>query len=111
MELQQWWFIVFNLRGKRASGKINRIFRQLACDRNNRRVSSATVKPMKLTLQNFMDRLMEPTMDKHDKFDKLFDILKDLRLKEFTGSLKINFSQGGVGRIEKLEEMVLKAKK
>lgn len=50
-------------------------------------------------------------MDKQDKFEKLYDILKDLKKGEFTGSLKINFSQGGVGRIEKLEEMKLKAKK
>ena len=54
---------------------------------------------------------MEAIMDKHDKFDKLYDILKDLIKSEFTGSLKINFSQGGVGRIEKLEEMKLKSKK
>jgi hypothetical protein len=54
---------------------------------------------------------MEAIMDKHDKFDKLHDILKDLIKSEFTGSLKINFSQGGVGRIEKLEEMKLKNKK
>ncbi len=54
---------------------------------------------------------MEAIMDKHDKFDKLFDILQDLKKSEFTGSLKINFSQGGVGRIEKLEEMKLKSKK
>ena len=54
---------------------------------------------------------MEAIMDKQDKFDKLFDILKDLKKCEFTGSLKINFSQGGVGRIEKLEEMKLKSKK
>jgi len=53
---------------------------------------------------------MEALMDKHDKFDKLFDILKELKKSEFTGSLKINFSQGGVGRIEKLEEMKLKSK-
>ena len=49
-------------------------------------------------------------MDKHDKYDKLFDILKDLKKCEFTGSLKINFSQGGIGRIEKFEEMKIKAK-
>ena len=54
---------------------------------------------------------MEAIMDKYDKFDKLYDILKDLKKTEFTGSLKINFTQGGVGRIEKLEEMKLKSKK
>ena len=54
---------------------------------------------------------MEETMDKYDKFDKLFEIMKELKRSEFTGSLKINFSEGGVGRIEKLEEMKLKPKK
>jgi hypothetical protein len=47
-------------------------------------------------------------MRKRDTFDKLIEILKDLKKTEFTGSLKINFSQGGVGRIEKLEKMKFK---
>lgn len=42
-----------------------------------------------------------------DKLDHLMKILKDLKKSEFTGSLKINFTQGGIGRIEKLEEMRL----
>ena len=50
-------------------------------------------------------------MDKHEKFDNLLEVLKGLRKSEFTGSLKINFTQGGVGRIEKLEEMKIKSKK
>ena len=52
---------------------------------------------------------MEESMKKRDKFDKLVEILKDLKKTEFTGSLKINFSQGGVGRIEKFEEMKFKS--
>jgi hypothetical protein len=54
--------------------------------------------------------LMEDTMDKREKYEKLFEILKELKKSEFTGSLKINFTQGGVGRIEKLEEMKFKSK-
>lgn len=53
---------------------------------------------------------MEELMDKREKFEKLVEILKDLKKSEFTGSLKINFSQGGVGRIEKFEEMKFKSK-
>jgi hypothetical protein len=46
-------------------------------------------------------------MTKQDKIDNLMKILKELKKSEFTGSLKINFTQGGIGRIEKLEEMKL----
>jgi hypothetical protein len=51
------------------------------------------------------------TMDKPDKLEHLVEVLKSLKMSEFTGSLKINFTQGGIGRIEKVEEMNLKAKK
>ncbi|MBI1920602.1 MAG: DUF2292 domain-containing protein [Geobacter sp.] len=40
-----------------------------------------------------------------EKFEKLLELLKQLKKNEFTGSVTINFSQGGVGRIEKLEEI------
>jgi len=49
-------------------------------------------------------------MEKHDKIENLVELLKELRRTQFTGSLKINFSQGGVGRIEKLEEMKFQSK-
>jgi len=49
--------------------------------------------------------------EKQDKLDTLVDLIKALKINEFTGSLKINFSQGGIGRIEKLEEMKLKSRK
>jgi hypothetical protein len=49
-----------------------------------------------------------PAMDKTEKIEKLQDLLKQLRKTEFTGSLTINFSQGGIGRIEKYEEVRLK---
>jgi hypothetical protein len=47
-------------------------------------------------------------MDKSEKIEKLLELLKQLRKTEFTGSLTINFSQGGIGRIEKYEEVRLK---
>jgi len=43
-----------------------------------------------------------------DKFDKLLELLKQLTKNEFTGSVTINFSQGGIGRVEKLEEIRIK---
>jgi len=49
--------------------------------------------------------------EKPDKLDTLVELIEVLRKDDFTGSLKINFTQGGIGRIEKLEEMKLKSKK
>ncbi len=40
-----------------------------------------------------------------DRFEALINLLNGLVRNEFTGSIKINFSQGGIGRIEKLEEI------
>lgn len=41
-----------------------------------------------------------------DKYSRLVDVISELIDKEFTGHLKINFSQGGIGRIEKFEEIL-----
>jgi hypothetical protein len=41
-----------------------------------------------------------------DKYSRLVDVISQLIDKEFTGHLKINFSQGGIGRIEKFEEIL-----
>ncbi len=41
-----------------------------------------------------------------DKFTYLVKILEEMRDREFTGQVKINFSQGGIGRIEKFEELL-----
>lgn len=42
-------------------------------------------------------------MEKFDKLQELQELFKQLIKNEFTGSVTINFSQGGIGRIEKLE--------
>ncbi len=39
------------------------------------------------------------------KFESLVTLLDGLVRSEFTGSIKVNFTQGGIGRIEKLEEI------
>ena len=45
--------------------------------------------------------------DKHmEKLDKLIELLRRHICDEFTGHIKINFSQGGIGRIEKFEEIL-----
>jgi hypothetical protein len=42
-----------------------------------------------------------------DKHERLFEMIRFLTAREFTGYLKVNFTQGGIGRIEKLEELAL----
>ena len=39
----------------------------------------------------------------------LVDAIQDMNEREFTGYIKINFSQGGIGRIEKYEEILRNA--
>ena len=43
-----------------------------------------------------------------DKLTKLWSIINGLVASEFTGYLKINFTQGRLGRIEKNEEILKK---
>ena len=40
------------------------------------------------------------------KIDKLIEHLKGIQETQFTGYIKINFSQGNIGRIEKFEEIL-----
>jgi hypothetical protein len=46
---------------------------------------------------------MQPRIE---KLDQVIEILGNLMENEFTGHLKINFSQGGIGRVEKFEEIL-----
>ncbi len=41
-----------------------------------------------------------------EKYKKLIEHLKRLQEKKFTGYIKVNFSQGSVGRIEQFEEVL-----
>jgi hypothetical protein len=41
-----------------------------------------------------------------DKFRKLSRYLESIQGDKFTGYIKINFSQGSIGRIEKFEEIL-----
>ena len=67
-------------------------------------METRTFQPVTQTKMN------KPTMikmtPKADKFDQLVDTLRRLMDEEFTGHLKINFSQGGIGRVEKFEEIL-----
>jgi hypothetical protein len=41
-----------------------------------------------------------------EKLEKLICVMTCLMGDEFTGHIKINFSQGGIGRVEKFEEIL-----
>jgi hypothetical protein len=47
---------------------------------------------------------------KEDRLEKLVESMMCLVEESFTGYLRINFSQGSIGRVEKFEE-ILKRKK
>ena len=52
-------------------------------------------------------RPMGKKRDKHmEKLNRIVELLRCLICDEFTGHIKINFSQGGIGRIEKFEEIL-----
>jgi hypothetical protein len=43
-----------------------------------------------------------------DKVKKIIEVIRALMEKKFTGYIKVNFSRGNVGRIEKFEEILKK---
>ena len=45
-------------------------------------------------------------MKKSDKLRQLFEYLLSIKDEEFTGYIKVNFTQGNVGRVEKFEEIL-----
>ena len=45
---------------------------------------------------------------KSDKVTKLWSVINGLIVGEFTGYLKLNFTQGSIGRVEKYEEILKK---
>jgi hypothetical protein len=45
-----------------------------------------------------------------EKQEKIIELLNELKKKQFTGFIRVNFSQGGITRIEKNEEILKKTK-
>jgi hypothetical protein len=41
-----------------------------------------------------------------NRLTDLMNVIQEMNEKEFTGYIKINFTQGGIGRIEKYEEIL-----
>ena len=46
--------------------------------------------------------------ESNPKLERLIEFLRDGKENKFTGYIKINFSQGTIGRIEKFEEILKK---
>lgn len=40
------------------------------------------------------------------RLDMLLDVLREAMQGEFTGYIKVNYSQGSIGRVEKFEEIL-----
>ncbi|BBO68369.1 hypothetical protein DSCA_22990 [Desulfosarcina alkanivorans] len=52
--------------------------------------------------------LLKPKTKKTDKLKQLNDYLASIRKENFTGYIKVNFTQGNIGRVEKFEEILKK---
>jgi hypothetical protein len=46
------------------------------------------------------------TSKKMSRLADLVSVIQEMSDREFTGHIKINFTQGGIGRIEKYEEIL-----
>ncbi len=52
--------------------------------------------------------IQKPKMKKSDKLKELYEYLSSIRNENFTGYIKVNFTQGNIGRVEKFEEILRK---
>ena len=52
--------------------------------------------------------IQKPKTKKNDKLKQLYDYLAGIRNENFTGYIKVNFTQGNIGRVEKFEEILRK---
>lgn len=50
--------------------------------------------------------IQKPKTKKTEKLKQLYDYLAGIRNENFTGYIKINFTQGIIGRVEKFEEIL-----
>ena len=50
----------------------------------------------------------KPKSYRVEKLKRLFEYLMSIRDENFTGYIKINYTQGNVGRVEKFEEILKK---
>ena len=67
------------------------------------------IKPCSSGMMTIVKKKTDESEKKESKFDKVarfIDFLKSAKQSKFTGYIKINFSQGQIGRIEKFEEIL-----
>ncbi len=50
----------------------------------------------------------KPKSQQSEKIKRLFEYLMNVQSSNFTGYIKINYTQGNVGRVEKFEEILKK---
>ncbi len=60
-------------------------------------------------MSNMPAKVIEkPKSPQGEKIKRLFEYLMSIRSSNFTGYIKINYTQGNVGRVEKFEEILKK---
>lgn len=52
--------------------------------------------------------IQKPKLRHEDKLRRLYEYLSAIRNENFTGYIKVNFTQGNLGRVEKFEEILKK---
>lgn len=75
-------------------------------DLHNSMFNQGTLRRKKMTAETkntIEERVKTPT-----RFDLLVEELQNASREEFTGSIKVNYSQGSIGRVEKFEEILKK---
>jgi len=53
-------------------------------------------------------KIVDPEKKKADRLERLTAAIRGLMEAKFTGYIKLNFTQGSIGRIEKFEEILHK---
>ncbi|RJP81733.1 MAG: hypothetical protein C4522_05015 [Desulfobacteraceae bacterium] len=62
--------------------------------------------PCKNDMIPVIKKTAEERDSKENKYERLMDFFRNAKQEKFTGYVKINFSQGQIGRIEKFEEIL-----
>jgi hypothetical protein len=56
--------------------------------------------------QNVRVKVIDTKSTHDSKLEKLMDYMSRIRRENFTGYIKVNFSQGSIGRVERFEEIL-----
>lgn len=61
---------------------------------------------MKTVNMKMVKSKTNPGDEQANKLERLMEMLRSMKESCFTGYIKINFSQGGIARVEKFEEVL-----